>query len=610
MAVYGFNSPNVQGVSTPLSGLSHSPLSARQQSPVTSYVVPGGSPVKVVSSPNVSKSVGSGFSQTSGVLPQNSQETREISTVYLPPIRYRYDNVTGTLVQVSDQSQNANFPSGSNVQSPSGPFPPNFSPPLSSFSPTFNSNLSHFLNSNPLNQTNQFNFQNQLNQMNGQKGMNSFLNQPMGGPNRVPTPRNEAFKFPNFSPPNFNKPVQTQFSQPSGPQFNSFQPSGSQFDPGLFNNSQFSGAQFKPPFQNSPQFNQPAGPQFNQPPSGLFGNYNHSVPTFGNVQNPLNTRTPGGGNFHRYGNHLYMDTPRARYEAAVKDYYDRMNNYNSYPTFGGYNPNPGGFNPNLNGFNPNFNSQGYNGFTPNNFNGTENSPIGFSKAFSKFEDVATKLFTNSDSLVSDIKNAAFKIFNANSPDYMRAVVFKLDRLENVPVNPNSVSKLTFSVVAYFDVDTENYNIHKSEQQWALPTETQGLVNCDLKGESIKIPWKGEEFVFLKILEHVGYNRFVLGRLQLKLDTLVTGHPLKVTIIGDDGKNKGSAILEFGIGAVSLEEFNQMNMQSNNTNGDYTPMHNMTRRDHGRANGNFMDKNEEWKQTKLRNKYPKKVSLYK
>ncbi|XP_954486.1 uncharacterized protein TA19575 [Theileria annulata] len=606
MAVYAFNSPDVQGVNTPLSGLSHSPLSARHQSPVTSYVVPSTSPVKVVSSPNLSKNGGHGFSQPVGVLPQNSQDTREISTVYLPPIRYRYDNATGTLVQVSGQSPNANFSASSSVQSPSGQFPPNFSPPLTSFSPTFEGNLSHFLNTNPLNQNNQLNFQNQQNQMNGQKGVNSFWNQPMGGPNRLQTPTNQVYKFTNFSPQNFNKPVQPQFNQPNGTHFSNFQPNVTQFDPGVFNNAQFGGTQFKPFYQNSPQFNQqPPGPVY-QPPNGFYGNFNQSVPTFGSAQNSGNTRTVGGGNFHRYGNHLYMDTPRARYEAAVKDYYNRINNYNNYPNYGDYNPNFGGFNPNFNGFNPNFNNQGY---TPNNFNGPDTSPGGFSKAFSRFENVATKFFSNTDSLVSDLRDAAFKIFNPNSPDYMRAAVFKLQRLENVPVNPNSVSKLTFSVVAYFDVDTENYNIHKSEQQWALPTETQGIVDCDLKGETIKIPWKGEEFVFLKILEHVRNNRFVLGRLQLKLDTLVTGHPLKVTIIGDDGKNKGSAILEFAVGAVSLDEFNQMNMQSNGVNRDYTPRY-MTSRNTGRNNGEYMDKNEEWRQTRLRSKNSKRVSLYK
>ncbi|UKJ87761.2 hypothetical protein MACJ_000201 [Theileria orientalis] len=501
MGSFTNGSPNIQPVGTPFSNFSHnSNVASVQHSPVTSFVVPGSAePLKIVSSPNLSHSGGFEFSQSSNP-GQDGSQTREISTVYLPPIRYRYDSATGALVQLSGPSS-----TNPQVKSPESSAPPSFSHlnlPAVSYTSTGQEN--------PLSQ-----HQNLFNQNSNvfgspQATMNYGYRMPNFNTQAYPQPLPQTFVQPGPQAQSFMNP---QFENNSFPNYSGFQNQfGQGQGPQAFSNQQFKGP--VPGFSNQ-RFQQPAPATGPGPLPQSFGN----LPTFGNQMAYEGAQR--GGNLNKYNENLYMDTPRARYEAAVKDYYDRMN---------------GNF---------------------HNYNQPLESPNGLAQAFSTFENVASKFFSGTDAFVSDFKDAAFKILNPNSSDYLKAAVFKLQRLENVPVNPNSVSKLSFNVVAYFDPKTENYDVHKSEKQWALPTEKIGLVDCDLKGETLKVPWRGEEFIFLKILENVGPNRFVLGRLQLKLDTLVTGHPLKVTVIGDDGQQKGNAILEFAVGAVSMEEFNQM-----------------------------------------------------
>ncbi|CDR95831.1 hypothetical protein, conserved [Babesia bigemina] len=138
-------------------------------------------------------------------------------------------------------------------------------------------------------------------------------------------------------------------------------------------------------------------------------------------------------------------------------------------------------------------------------------------------------------------------------DFVKAAVFKLQRLENVPASTNSVNKVAYSLVAYFDPTTENYGAYRSRPRWGIPNDRPNSANCDLRGDVIKIPWQGEIYVFLKVLEHVNQIETVVGRMKLHIESLVRQHPLRVNIISDDNHLAGSAILEFSVGHMSHDE---------------------------------------------------------
>lgn len=481
----GFNSPVIQAVHSPVVNASptprahfelHSPVA---QSPV-SFSLAG--TVGLNKSTDVQNVVGlKAVDYTSNTLP-DLQHTREIPTVYLPPIQYRYNPATGKLTQVGGH------PVGDNT-TPPPTIPGQFIPTLSA----------------------QY----------GQGVQSSF----------APT---SNVQFVQNTLPHYPSAYQTQVQyKPAPVQYvSTTQTQSGQPQPGLnFGHNDFYNISQIPtvyePFRVGGYNATPSPLQFNQFPAS------HTQPVTGTLGGGF-SETTDASKFVGSPVHGYKDFPGVSYASAVHEYNERAKSANG-------------------------------GFGNDRTTGSarlKNPGEFISKAFSNFENAAAKVFAVPDSFnASGLKDTAFSMLHPNSSNFSRAATFKLQRLENVPVNPLNTSKVAFGVVAYFDVRTENYNVHKSNLHWGVPSKISGLVNCNFLGENIKIPWNGEEFVFLKIVEQIGQATSVLGRLQLKLASLVSGHPLRVPIIGDDGHNKGNAILEFSMGTVSAAEQRKFNEEA-------------------------------------------------
>ncbi|KAK1934886.1 hypothetical protein X943_002732 [Babesia divergens] len=179
---------------------------------------------------------------------------------------------------------------------------------------------------------------------------------------------------------------------------------------------------------------------------------------------------------------------------------------------------------------------------------------GFASTLQKGYDSAAHVFRSFDNIsMNNVTEGIKNVLHPCSSEYMKAAVFKLQRLENVPLNTHATNMVAYSLVVYFDTATDNYDVYRSPQRWAIPTEHAHLVHCDLRGDIVKIPWRGEPYVFLKVVEHCNQAETVVGRLKLHIDSLVRQHPLRVSIISDNNAPCGHAILEFDVGHMSQQE---------------------------------------------------------
>ncbi|AFZ80362.1 hypothetical protein BEWA_032150 [Theileria equi strain WA] len=489
----GFNSPIIRTVNSPVANGSQTPIthfdvhSPVAQSP-TSYSLAGA--IEVNKPAGVQNMAGlNTVDYTSGAL-SDFQQTREIPTVYLPPIQYRYDPATGKLIQVGDNQAGV-------ATAPPPSIPGQY---VSGLAAQYGQTVQpQFVPSNAQNVETKYSTT-QMPQVQYRPASVQYGAAPQTRYVATTVQTEQPQPIPNLG--------QTDFSHISQ-------------IPTVYETFNAGG------YNGAPQANVPfsqLSARHTQPVAGAFGQQ-----AFGGFSD-----TTEASRFAGSPTNGYRNDPGARFVPEAQQ------NERARSATSGF------------------------GNAPHGATGSArvvNSVA--SKAFSNFEDTAARIFSAPDSFsASNIRDAAFGMLHPNSSNFARAATFKLQRLENVPVNPLNTSKVAFGVVAYFDVNTENYNVYKSNLHWGLPSKISGLVNCNFMSEIVKIPWRGEEFVYLKILEQVGQSTCVLGRLQLKLATLVSGHPLRIPIIGDDGNNKGNAILEFSVGSISVSENRRFNEEAN------------------------------------------------
>lgn len=192
-----------------------------------------------------------------------------------------------------------------------------------------------------------------------------------------------------------------------------------------------------------------------------------------------------------------------------------------------------------------------------------------SPGMSNFASSMKKGYDSTANAFRSFDNASFgtvtenikKVFHPDAYPLLRAVVFRLQRLEYVPLTTQAAHRASYSLVGYFDADTENYDVYHSAEHWAFPSDRPNQVNCDLGGDVVRIPWQGEKYVFLKVVEHINQLQTVVGRLKLHIDSLVRQHPLRINIISDANTICGHVILEFDTGSISQEEMRTKNEEA-------------------------------------------------
>ncbi|ORM39706.1 uncharacterized protein BXIN_0105 [Babesia sp. Xinjiang] len=150
-------------------------------------------------------------------------------------------------------------------------------------------------------------------------------------------------------------------------------------------------------------------------------------------------------------------------------------------------------------------------------------------------------------------NGVQRMLHPVASDFVKAAVFRFRRLEDVPVLAPTPNRVSYSLVAYFDPATENYGVYHSSLHHAHPGYGPQIAQCDLDGDVVKIPWQGEPYVFVKIVEHINQMETVVGRLKLHMESMVRNHPLRVNIISDKNCLSGNVIFEFNVGHMSYEE---------------------------------------------------------
>eukprot|EP00371_Babesia_bovis_P001787 XP_001610434.1 hypothetical protein [Babesia bovis T2Bo] len=186
------------------------------------------------------------------------------------------------------------------------------------------------------------------------------------------------------------------------------------------------------------------------------------------------------------------------------------------------------------------------------------NPTGATQAFANtfqraYNGTARVLRGFDDMSSGDMMHGVQRMLNPAGAEFVKAAVFRLRRLEDVPIASGAMSRVAYSLVAYFDPATENYGVYHSHPRYPHQGTAGHLVNCDLDGEVVKIPWQGEPYVFVKIVEHVNQMETVVGRLKLHVESLVRDHPLRVNIISDRNNICGTVIFEFSVGHMSFEE---------------------------------------------------------
>ncbi|GFE53710.1 hypothetical protein BaOVIS_011140 [Babesia ovis] len=178
----------------------------------------------------------------------------------------------------------------------------------------------------------------------------------------------------------------------------------------------------------------------------------------------------------------------------------------------------------------------------------------FANSMTRTYNAAARVFRSFDDMsAGDMVRGVQRVMHSTATDFVKAAVFRLRRLEDVPIPAGSPNRVSYSLVAYFDTATENYGVYHSHPRCAHQGSGAHLANCDLDGEVVKIPWQGEPYVFVKVVEHVNQMETVVGRLKLHVESLVRDHPLRVNIISDRNNICGSVIFEFGVGHMSYEE---------------------------------------------------------
>ncbi|KAK1442094.1 hypothetical protein BgAZ_401240 [Babesia gibsoni] len=189
--------------------------------------------------------------------------------------------------------------------------------------------------------------------------------------------------------------------------------------------------------------------------------------------------------------------------------------------------------------------------------GARHVPAGvnaFATSMQNTYDKAASVFRSFDNMsVGSVAESIKNVLHPGSAEFSKAAIFRLQRLENVPINNNLGTKVAYNLVAYFDPESEQYGVYKSPKRWALPGDRENLACCDLQGDIIKIPWNGEQYVYLKVVENINQLETVVGRLKLHLESLVRQHPLRVNIISDANVLCGSVILEFNLGHMTQQE---------------------------------------------------------
>ncbi|KAK2197216.1 hypothetical protein BdWA1_000215 [Babesia duncani] len=186
----------------------------------------------------------------------------------------------------------------------------------------------------------------------------------------------------------------------------------------------------------------------------------------------------------------------------------------------------------------------------------------FAQACNSAVNVAQQVSRMGDLLDPSIAMNHFQaLLHPASLKYQQAAVFKFERLESVPIKSHTGLKIGYRMVIYLDPASEHFSNFTTGYAFAIPTLNSSTVDCDMMGQTVKVPFNGQEFVYIKLIENFGQMQSIVGRLKLHIGSLVPGHPLRVAIIGDDGMKKGNAIFEFSMGHVSLEQLRQ-SMQAN------------------------------------------------